>query len=59
LLYLIDFAHATFPEGVENFVVRYGLADHDGFRLTLSIESNSERYFTIDTKFEGTCQRFW
>ena len=59
LLYLIHDAQAAFPELFENFVVgEDGLADHHGSRLTLSVESNSERYFAIDTKFEGQYQGF-
>ncbi len=59
LLYLIHDAHAAFPELFENFVVgEDGLADHHGSRLTLSVESHSERCFAIDTKFEGQYQGF-
>ncbi len=55
----VNDAHAATTEFLCDFVVEYGFPDHNGSRLTLSVESNSERYFAIDTKFEGQYQGFW
>ena len=39
--------------------MRDGPTNHDGSRLTLPVESNSERYLAIDTNSEGQYQGFW